>query len=157
MRIASLGAPLRQKLEAAIAAGTCGHYAPLLRAALNGCPLIGTSADERLDDDVADLLAKPRWALVLGDDVPGQPSHGPAPFDSDTLHQLAGRATYAAVYSGPVNLNFYALFGLLAELGSRLLIIETRLERHADWLAWIDRWAPSTPLLDIQPPAAGTA
>lgn len=154
--LGSIASIPRERLKALIAAGAFQHYAPLARAVLSGCAMVAIEADGSLADGET-IIALPRWVVILGDDPPGMPSRGPPAFEDELLRRLAARATYGAVYSGPIDPMVYALFGLTAELGSRLIIAETQLRHHASWRAWFDLRAPTAMVLDVQPQAAGSA
>jgi hypothetical protein len=143
------------EIKAAIASGAAGHFKGIFEAIVAaGSVLMVVPPGVSLDCARAFFEGR-SWVLIVSDDL--EKSVGPAGFTSPVLCQLAERATHAAVYSGAADLRIYEMFGVVARTGARLLVIETQLRHHADWCDWCGRFAPDTPLLQIQPPPEGHA
>jgi len=128
-------------------------HAPLVQAMNAGVMLLVVWRGHRIALPLILASSRP-WIAIIADD--NGTAYGPSAFDRDGLRRLAGLARGLVVYSGAAAVQHYALFAATAVLGANVLVVETQLERHAEWSAFLRPEAPHAAYLDILP-RGGTA
>jgi hypothetical protein len=128
-------------------------HAPIVQAMNAGVMLLLIWRGQRIALPLIEATCRP-WIAIIGDD--NRIAYGPSAYDRDGLRRLAALARGLVVYSGTAAVQHYGLFAATAVLGANVLVVETQLERHAEWSAFLRPEAPHAAYLDIMP-QGGTA
>src|SRR5262249_46242618 len=125
------------------------HHVPLLALQAEGISVGILAPSARL------LWSRDRtstWlALVGDDDGPDGSTVGPTGFHRRDLESLLREATHIAVYSASGDPRPYAVFALAAGLGGRVVVIETQVGRHDEWVAEAKRLSSVRVVMQIHP------
>jgi len=130
------------------------HYRPIIRAwqAGTGLGLLRSLPAGLVSSDR--LGPTNRWiAFVVDDEGPAGSALGPSRFNEEDLTSLLMCATHLAVYSGLGEERFYKMLALPTQIGGRVVVVETQVERHHEWVAEVKR-VSKAPLLVIHPDGA---
>jgi hypothetical protein len=120
-------------------------HAPIVQAMKAGAMLLVIWQGQRIALPLRETARRP-WIAIVGDD--NEISYGPSAYDRDGLRRLAALARALVVYSGAAAVQHYGLFAATAVLGANVLVVETQLERHAEWSAFLRPEAPHAAYLD---------
>lgn len=137
------------KLEHLSRAGQ-SHLRPIYAAMRDG---IGLALVRQRSGPFPPPKTRP-FVAIIGDDT--DRSLGPAGFHRKSIRRLAAASRGIVVMSCELLPDVYATAAGAAGLGTSTLIIETRSEHEAEWLALVQAAAPAANLL-ICTVAAGTA
>ncbi len=139
----------RERLSAAIASGTAPHLTPILEACRDhGC---GWATVPQRAGRFALPYDRPT-VLVVGDDM--SVSLGVGGFSRRSLRRFVATCAGAVLVSCAPQVRLYAAAATVAAVGRRnAVLIETRLEREAEWLSFLREVRPNLGVLigTVQP------